>query len=182
MTINPNEASAMLADVEAIIGKVKQSRAYRVAGLVMILWGVIVIMGNVLAVVAPRWAGWSWLAADSLGVLLTFLVVWRNSPAGDAIPVRLIAAFALFFLFGLVWSSLIGRFGPRELDAFWPTLFLFGYALAGIWFGAVFCAIGLGLAALILAGYVWSGDWFTLWLAVINGGGLILCGAWMRRA
>jgi hypothetical protein len=182
MTINPSEASAMLADVEAVIGKVKQSRSYRLAGLVMILWGVIVVAGNILAALSPRWAGWSWLAADSLGALLTVLLIWRSSPAGEAISTRLIAAFALFFLFGLVWSASIGRFGPRELDAFWPTLFLFGYALVGIWFGAVFCAIGLGLTALILAGYFWSGDWFTLWLAVFNGGGLILCGAWMRRA
>src|SRR5271170_961639 len=101
MTINPNEASAMLADVEAIIGKVKQSRSYRVAGVVMILWGVIVIAGNILSAVAPRWAGWGWWAVDLLGVLLTLLVIWRNSPAGEAIPIRLIAAFALFFLFGV---------------------------------------------------------------------------------
>jgi hypothetical protein len=62
--------------------------------------------------------------------------------------------------------------------AFWPTLFLFGYALAGLWFGAAFSAIGLGLTALILAGYVWSGAAFSLRLAVVCGGGFILCGLW----
>jgi hypothetical protein len=29
---------------------------------------------------------------------------------------------------------------------------------------------------------LWSGEFFTLWLAVFNGGGLILCGLLMRRA
>jgi hypothetical protein len=38
------------------------------------------------------------------------------------------------------------------------------------------------LSAVIVAGYLWSGEWFTLWLAVFNGGGLILCGLLMRRA
>ena len=66
--------------------------------------------------------------------------------------------------------------------AFWPTLFLFGYALAGLWFGAAFSAIGVGLTALILAGYACSGAAFPLWAAAVSGGGFILCGLWMRRA
>ena len=66
--------------------------------------------------------------------------------------------------------------------AFWPTLLLFGYALAGLWFGAAFSAIGLGLTALILMRYVWAGTGFALWLALVTGGGFILCGLWMRRA
>ncbi|HEY5207798.1 MAG TPA: hypothetical protein VIJ63_24840 [Roseiarcus sp.] len=33
-----------------------------------------------------------------------------------------------------------------------------------------------------LAGYVWSGAAFPLWLAAVSGGGYILCGLWMRRA
>jgi hypothetical protein len=40
----------------------------------------------------------------------------------------------------------------------------------------------LGLSALVLVGYLWSGEWFNLWLAAVNGGGFILCGGWMRRA
>jgi len=38
------------------------------------------------------------------------------------------------------------------------------------------------LTGLILAGYFWSGEWFNLWLAIVNGGGFVLCGLWMRRA
>ena len=91
-------------------------------------------------------------------------------------------AFALFYAFGWIWSHLIGRFGPREEMAFWPTLFMFGYALAGLWFGAAFSAIGLGLAALIVAGYFWAGDAFNLWQAAVTGVGFIACGLWMRRA
>ena len=98
------------------------------------------------------------------------------------LPWRFLAAFALFVAFGLLWSVGFGRFGPRELDAFWPTLVLFGYALAGLWFGAAFAALGLTLSALVLAGYLWSGEGFNLWLAAVNGGGFILCGLWMRRA
>ena len=95
---------------------------------------------------------------------------------------RFVLAFALFYGFGLVWSEVIGGLGPRQMDAFWSTLFLFGYALAGLWFGAAFAVFGLGLTALIIAGYLWSGDWFPLWMVFAHGGGMVLRGLWMRRA
>ncbi|MGD0183906.1 MAG: hypothetical protein ABSC25_01500 [Roseiarcus sp.] len=182
MTISPNEAGAMLADVEAIVARVKQSRIYRQSSAILMLWGAIVVAGNLSCLAAPRWSGVGWLAADALGAAATFAMLRRRSSPGARFPSRFLGAFALFFVFGFVWSEAIGRFGPRELDAFWPTLFLFGYALAGLWFGAAFAALGLGLSALIVAGYFWSGEWFNLWLAVVNGGGFVLCGLWMRRA
>jgi hypothetical protein len=183
MTISPNEAGAMLADVDAIVAKVKQSRLYRRIGEITILWGAIILCGHLLSAAAPRWSPWDWRAADALGVAATIVLVARGRRSqGLRVPLRTLAAFALFFVFGLLWSVLLGRFGPRELDAFWPTLVLFGYALAGLWLGAVLAALGLGLSALIVAGYFWSGEWFHLWLALVNGGGFILCGLWMRRA
>jgi hypothetical protein len=183
MTIQPDEAGAMLADVETIVRKVKQSRLYRLTGAITILWGAIVIAGHLISTISPRWSGWAWLVADALGVGATiFLLQRRSSKSGARLPLRWLAAFAIVYLFGFVWSVWIGRFEPRQLEAFWPTLFLFGYALAGLWFGAAFTFLGIGLTALILAGYLWSGDWFSLWLALVNGGGFILCGLWMRRA
>lgn len=183
MTISPNEAGAMLADVEAIVARVKQTRLYHRTGQITILWGVIIAVGQLVCMATPRWSLWEWRLADAIGVGATVVLIARGrSSAGMQVPLRWLGAFALFFLFGFVWSDLIGRFGQRELDAFWPTLFLFGYALAGLWFGAAFAALGLGLSALIVAGYFWSGDWFGLWLAIVNGGGFVLCGLWMRRA
>jgi hypothetical protein len=183
MTISPNEAGAMLADVDAIVAKVKQSRLYRRIGEVTILWGAIIVFGHLLGAAAPSWSPWDWRAADALGVAATIVLVARGRPSqGLRVPLRTLAAFALFFVFGLIWSVLLGRFGPRELDAFWPTLVLFGFTLAGLWLGAAFTALGVGLTALIVAGYFWSGEWFNLWLAVVNGGGFILYGLWMRRA
>ena len=102
----------------------------------------------------------------------------RRRPPAD----RTLAAFLLFYAFGWIWANLIGDFSPRQQMAFWPTLFLFGYAVAGLWFGPAFTAIGLGLTALIVATYFWSGAAFPLCMAVVTGGGFILCGLWMRRA
>ena len=44
-----------------------------------------------------------------------------------------------------------------------------------------FATLGVALSALIVAGYFWSGEWFAVWLAVVNGGGYTVR-PWMRRA
>ena len=68
------------------------------------------------------------------------------------------------------------------MDAFWPIYFMMVYTIAGLWFGYAFVAIGVGITALPLIGYFFAGDWFNLWMAVVDGGGLMLGGLWMRRS
>ena len=182
MTIRSDEAAAMLADVENVVARVKQSRLYRNAALIVILWGVVALVRDLLIALEPAWFGPRWFLIDLVGVAGTVAILrFAVSPA-FRFPWRIVAAFALFYAFGWIWSDVIGSLGPREEVGFWPTLFLFGYALAGLWFGAAFSAIGLGLTALIVAGYLWAGDAFTLWQAAVTGVGFIVCGLWMRRA
>jgi len=41
---------------------------------------------------------------------------------------------------------------------------------------------GMAVSALTLIGYFFVGDAFDLWMAFVNGGGLVLGGLWMRRS
>jgi hypothetical protein len=95
--------------------------------------------------------------------------------------IRLPLMFLLFFAFGYLCTNVLGHFGPRQLGAFWPIYFMLFYALAGLWFGYAFIAISLAITALTLIGYFYIGEAFPLWMAFVNGGGLILGGLWMRR-
>jgi hypothetical protein len=56
------------------------------------------------------------------------------------------------------------------------------YIIAGLWLGGAFVAIGTAIIALTLIGYFFAGPWFELWMALVNGGGLLLGGFWMRRS
>jgi len=57
------------------------------------------------------------------------------------------------------------------------------YCLAGLWFGRAFIVIGLAITVLTLIGYLFiTGGMFLLWMAAVNGGGLVLSGLWMRRS
>jgi hypothetical protein len=62
------------------------------------------------------------------------------------------------------------------------TYFMLFYTIAGLWVGYAFVAIGVGITVLTLIGYFYIGEAFPLWMALVNGGGLILGGLWMRRS
>ncbi len=180
--IQTEEAAAMLADVESVVARVKQSRIYRNAAFIIIFWGVVNLVRDLLIAVEPGWFGSRWFLADLVGVAGTIALLRRGAAPSGRFQLQVLAAFALFYAFGWLWSDLLGHFGPREQMAFWPTLFLFGYALAGLWFGAAFSATGLGLTAVIVAGYLWSGDSFAILQAGVTSVGFMLCGLWMRPA
>ncbi|MCS3728607.1 hypothetical protein [Bradyrhizobium betae] len=182
--IDSKEASAALADIDDIVQRVKQSQLYELASLAAIWWGILVFAGNLVTWLWPMYAVYAWPAVDIVGVI--GLVALRllnppHHPRGSGFDVRLVLVFASFFAFGTLCTNVIGHFGPRQLGAFWPLYFMLFYTLAGLWFGYAFVAIGLGISALTLIGFFYIGEAFPLWMAFVNGGGLILGGLWMRR-
>ncbi|MBC7583270.1 hypothetical protein FNL55_21660 [Tardiphaga sp. vice352] len=184
MSIDRREAAAALHDIDDIVQRVKRSRSYQLASLMLMLWGPLIALGYVVSWSWPRYAGYGWVLIDLIGVAGSLAISARNRARSGqrGFDGRVLAALAMFFGFGLLWSIGIVQLTPRQLGAFWPIYFMLVYSVAGLWLGAAFVAIGLGIIALTLVGYVLTGPWFELWMAVVNGGGLLLGGIWMRRS
>jgi hypothetical protein len=182
--IDSKEATEALSEINAIAGRVRQSRIYNLASLMLIMWGALVFAGHLVAYVLPRHALLIWLVATVLGTAGSFAISasTRARTGVRTFDARFLMAFLLFLGFGYLWTLGLGHFTARQMDTFWPLYFMLVYTIAGLWVGAAFVAIGLGITALTLIGYFFIGDWFHLWMAVINGGGLILGGLWMRRS
>ena len=182
--IDAKEAAQALNDIELVVSRVRQSRTYEIASQMMILWGVLVFLGNIATLLAPRHAGYIWIGVNAVGALGAIAISMFRFPgaAGKGFDARMAVAFLLFFAFGLLCSKVFGHFGPREMGAFWPIFFMLFYCIAGLWVGGAFVVIGFGITILTLIGYFFiTGGAFLLWMAAANGGGLILGGLWMRR-
>lgn len=181
--IDSKEASAALADIDDIVQRLKQSQLYELASLAAMWWGVLVFAGNVVTWLWPVYAVYAWPAVDIVGVggLVAIRLLAPSQAHAASFDFRLLLVFVLFFAFGYICTNVLGHFGPRQLGAFWPIYFMLFYTLAGLWFGTAFVAIGLGITALTLIGYFYIGEAFPLWMAFVNGGGLIVGGLWMRR-
>jgi hypothetical protein len=182
--IDAKEAASALSDIEQIVHRVRQSTIYNLASLMLIWWGALILVGNIATYLWPRNGGYIWIAVNVVGLAGTFAIGAYNSRRRNArsFDFRMVAAIVLFFAFGILWSIMLGHFTPRQLGVFWPTYFMMIYTIVGLWVGAAFAAIGLGITALTLIGYFFVGAWFDLWMAVVNGGGLMLGGLWMRRS
>jgi hypothetical protein len=180
----PKEAAQALNDIEQIVQRVRQSRIYDISSQIMIAAGVLVLAGNIATFVTPPHASFIWIAVNVLTVA-SVAVLSTMGPRMSGVQTfdfRVLAAFLLFYGFGVLCCVVLGHFGPREMGAFWTIYFMLFYCLAGLWFGRAFIAMGLSIVVLTLIGYVFvEGSAFLLWMAVVNGGGLILSGLWMRR-
>jgi hypothetical protein len=181
--IDRQQAKAALADIDDVVHRVRQSRIYDLNSRIMVLWGVLAFAGNVATWLWPRYGGHIWIAVDVVGVAGMFAISVSDYARTRvrSFDLRVLVVFLLFFAFGHFCSDVLGHFTPRQQGTFWPIYFMLFYAIAGLWFGYAFIAIGLGITALTLIGYYFIGEAFPLWMAFVNGGGLILGGLWMRR-
>ena len=179
--IDSREASEALSDINDIAQRVRQSTNYNLASLTMILWGMLVFAGNLGSFQWPRYAGSIWLAVYAAGIVGSsmFSALDYQRTGLRSFDFRMLTALLLFIAFGM-FTSWLGHFGPRQLGTFWPIYFMLLYTVVGLWFGAAFVVIGAGVVALTLVGYFLVGAWFEPWMALVNGGGLVLGGLWMR--
>ncbi|HWX07310.1 MAG TPA: hypothetical protein VN065_15900 [Bradyrhizobium sp.] len=184
-SIDAKEAASALSDIDSIVRRVRQSRIYDVASKITILSGIMVFAGNLATWAWPHYGGYIWVSVNALNVVVCVAVSlfgYRQTGV-RTFDLRMLAAFLLFFAFGLLCSVVLGHFGPRQMGTFWPIYFMLFYMLAGLWIGPAFTAIGLGITVLTLIGYFFVGGFaFLLWMAVVNGVGLVVGGLWMRRS
>src|SRR4051812_48162313 len=182
--IDIHQASSDLADITDIARRVRQSRFYQHASSMLMLWGALTFVGHVLSFGMPSIAGYGWIMVFIAGVAGSALigVLSRKRAGVNTSDARATAAIVVFIAFGAIWSVGVGNFTPRQLGVFWPTYFMLPYIMVGLWLGSALVAIGTAIIALTLIGYFFAGPWFELWMALVNGGGLLLGGFWMRRS
>jgi hypothetical protein len=184
MSIEREEAAAALDDIAQISRRVRQSTIYQLSSLLIIMWGVLVFAGDLTDYLWPRSAGCAWIAVYIAAIVGSFAIsAYDHARTGiRSFGIRMLAAQVLYFAFGFFCVAFIGHFTPREQGTFWPIYFMLAYTLVGLWVGPAYVAIGLGITALTLIGYFFIGETFPLWMAFVNGGGLVLGGLWMRRS
>jgi hypothetical protein len=181
--IDSSEAKAALDDIKEMIARVRQSQIYDIASLIMVATGALVLVGNIATFMVPRYGSSIWIGINILSIVIaaTVSVRGRYRTGVRSFDGRVLVAFLLFYGFGILCASVLGHFGWRELGTFWPIYFMLFYCIAGLWFGRAFLAIGLSITVLTLIGYFFiGGAAFLLWMAAVNGGGLVLSGLWMR--
>src|SRR5882757_11241488 len=97
--IDSQRASAALAEINEMTRRVRQSRIYNLASLMLIMWGALVFAGYLGSFWLPRYAGYFWIALNVAGVAGSFAISafgYRKTGI-RTFDVRTLIAFLLFF-------------------------------------------------------------------------------------
>ena len=182
MTIRSDEAAATLAEIERVVAKVKQSRVYRTTALITIVWGVVDLARGILVALWPAAFGPRWFLADLFGVAATIAIPGRCPRAAGGFLCAFSRRSPSSTSSAGSGRTCIGQFGPREAAAFWPMLFLLGFAIAGLLFGAASPRSASASQRSSSPATSGRASAFALWQAAVTGFGFIACGLWMRRS
>jgi len=181
--IDSKQASAALSDIDDVVKRVRQSRIYEIASLIIVMWGALLVVTYIVNYIWPRQGHTIWTVSNLLGLTVSsamgFIINIRSGARN--FPIRSLVTFLLIGAFGVYCSVWLGHFGWRQMTVFWALYGMLFYAIAGIWFGYAFIVIATCTTALTLISYYYAGSAFLLWMAVAHGGGLVAGGLWMRR-
>lgn len=181
--IDSKQATDAMADIDETVRRVRQSMIYQVSSLALLMWGVLAFVANIAGWFWPRYGLHFWIAAYAVSIagFVAIGVYHRSRSRLRVFDRRYLLTFLLIAAFG-IFVCYFGQFTPRQQTAFWPIYIMLFYMMAGVWFGTAFLVIGATIIALTLIGYYFiPGLSLLLWMAFVNGGGLILGGLWMRR-
>lgn len=185
MIIDQKSAAVSLSGIQQAEHRTFQAMFYGITGPILIAWGVVTAAGYVLSHAYGRQAYLIWPLVQTAGFSSMLVLLYRTRSSLTArqreLGWRLLAAQIALVVFGVGVTMLLGPFNGRQSGAFWSLLFSLAYVLAGIWVGRLLIILGAAIAALTVAGYLWSGAWYALWMAAAYGGGLILGGWWLRH-
>jgi hypothetical protein len=189
VTLSSEQAAAALDDIDRTERRTHMAKSYSIASPYLILWGLIWVVGyGACAVLPPERWGLAWLPLIAVGTLGSVVLGTRSRPGRSGG-----GGAAVGFAQSMVMALAVAVFIGAVYYLFKPTsplpYLIFPSFVAGLVYvlaGAVtrmqrFVAIGFGIFALTLGGYVAAPQWSALWAAA-GGAGLVLGGLWLRRA
>jgi hypothetical protein len=182
MPISPAEAEHTLRDISLVGSASARFYGYRVASPHLILWGVIWALGYGANYFFPSQV-LIWPSLVLIGIGGSSWFGWQAGRSSTSSGGWRYAATALVvFLFVAAVFAVMPPRTEAQVSAFFPIFVAFSYAVMGIWTGGLRFIVSAALiAALTLGAFFWLPDIFTLWMAVVGGGALILGGIWFRR-
>lgn len=183
--IDAESAARSLQAIEQAEAETVRAIIFDVCSRMFILWGLLTAFGYTVGQLWPRSAAPTWIVINGVGLIASSFLLFRRmkrlSAAGRLEAIRLGLCHLTLILFGGMVIWLVGPLTPRQLDAFWPLVFMLGYVIAGLWVSHLFTGIGITIGTLTIVGYHWAGPWYGYWMAAIEGIVLIGSGLWLRQ-
>ncbi len=116
MTVDREEASALLADVAGMEQRTKEFLTYTKVSQSFFLWGAIWFAGYAASHYFKNQAGWIWLGLNLFGIVASVAMAARVKTKGRGFRWQIPATVLTFIFFGSLWLRL-GHFDWRAQRA-----------------------------------------------------------------
>lgn len=196
MKLDRETAAQSLAAMKAVEMRSGSFYGYAIAAPYIFLAGLTWLAADLVYFALPEIRRWVWPAASLLVAAGSFSIAARQSmtrerglleagqkqkPALDAHFWRSMALSALAAAFGAGSLYVLTPVSGEQVHSFIALALGSAYAAAGLWLGVRILATGLGIAVLTLVGHAFAGDVYTLYMAAVGGGGMMLSAWWLRK-
>ena len=188
MTLSSEQAAESLKEIDRTGLRSAQAYRYAHASPFFVMWGMIWVTGYGGSDLYPHYAGAIWIVLTIVGLLGSIAIGQHCARIGEPHPGmnrdanwRFLASFLTIGCFVMATFALFGHTGWKQQAAFVPLVIAMFYTLVGLWAGLRFVITGIAVAALTLGGFYFLPAHFSLWMAGVGGGALVLAGLWMRK-
>ena len=186
MNISPNEAEEVLADIQKVTQKTRQSIASGGTYIFLIITGVVWLVGFLATqFLSGEIVTYVWTGMSLLGTVVSIPLGRRLSgrvrgPAVNASARRGFIFWLLLIFYGMAAIAIAQPTDGKQVTMFIILFIMIGQQAMGLLlsFSATWWA--LPITALALAGYFLLPDFFYLWMAILGGGGMIALGVYIR--
>src|SRR4051812_29611691 len=182
--LSPQEASALLADVDAARAAMRHAIRDHRGHYHLWIWGAAWIAMPLTAHFggdnAARYFPWicvvGWLLSVITGITQGRQI--RRSTNG-----RFIAAMVTLWVFAALFPFVLRpAFEVRAIYTYTCLIAMQTYVMAGLWTDTYLLWVGLVVTVLVLLGFFLFPGIFWLWMAVFGGGTLVLTGFYVRHS
>lgn len=182
MPVTLEQARDVLKNVSELERSSIRAHRYRTSSMHLIVWGGVWALGYGVIFAEPHWR-YTWPVLVLIGFGASAWLGRRAQGDGNPYDWRPSLTAIAVALFVIAVFALLPPSARRQIGAFIPLLVALFYVVLGIWNRAArFVAVGIAVALLTLGGYFYLRESFTLWMAIVGGGALVLGGFWLRAA
>ncbi len=182
MSISREDAQSALSQIDQTTERSRDMRGYRIAGPILMMWGVIWAIGYCGMGLAP-YAQWGrlWLVLDVVGMALSF-AIRRQITGTISQGWKQTAATLAAIAFVTITLNLFHASSPRPYLIYPGLVCGFAYIMLGLWRMRRLAWIGAAMFVASFAGIYLFHQGLTYWMAAVGGIGLVLGGLWLRKA
>jgi len=187
MSLTPDQAAQSLAEVESTQQRSRQAIGYSHSSPFLLVVGLFWLACYGATQFWPQHTGliWGWGCAVFGAAMIGLMLRTRRArldARGRAINRNIGIMFGIIVpVFAIATVAVMWPVGGLRIGAFVPLLYASIYTGMGLWMGPRYVVVGVAVFIGTLVGYYFLKEYFSLWMAVIGGGSMLLTGLWLRR-